>query len=68
MEGPMPAGPRTQPVTDLQTSNAIACDMLYSYSTHTHTHTNEIMPSAATWTDLECTMLSEGSLTGKNKY
>ena len=66
MAGPMLVRPRTQPVTDLQSSNAIACDILYSYSTHTHTH--EIMPSVATRMDLECTMLSEGSHTGKDKY
>ena len=29
---------------------------------------NEIMPSAATWMDLEITKLSEGSQTEKDKY
>ena len=47
--------------------------------THTHTHThkmeyysatkkNDIMPSAATWTDLEIIILSEVSQTDKHKY
>ena len=50
-------------------------------NTHTHTHThiytmeyysaikkNEIMPFAATWMDLENTILSEVSLKEKDKY
>ena len=48
--------------------------------THRHTHThkhngillshkkNEIMPSAATWMDLEIIILSEVSQTEKDKY
>ena len=50
--------------------------MVYIYL-HTHTHTleyysaikeNEILPSAATWMDLEGIMLSEISQTEKDKY
>ena len=45
--------------------------------THTHTHKmeyysaikkNEILPSAATWKDLEIIILSEVSRTEKDKY
>ena len=43
--------------------------------THTHTHThysatkkNEILPFAATWMDLEDTILSEISQSEKDKY
>ena len=53
--------------------------ILESASTHTHRHThtqeyysvvkkNEIIPSAATWIDLEIIILSEVSQTEKDKY
>ena len=53
-------------------------DVVYTHTdTHTHTHTleyysaikkNEVLPFAATWMDLENIMLSEISLTEKDKY
>ena len=57
--------------------------MRYIYILHTHTHTqtqahamehyssikkNEIIPFAATWTDLEIIILSEVSQTEKKRY
>ena len=56
----------------------MAKDVVYTHThTHTHTHTmeyysaikkNEVLPLAATWMDLEGTMLREISQTEKDKY
>ena len=54
----------------------IVCVCVYTH-THKYTHTmeyysaikkNEIMPLTATWMDLEIIILSEVSLTKKDKY
>ena len=43
-------------------------DVVHIYSGILLSHKNEIMPSAATWTDLETFLPSEGSQTEKDKY
>ena len=41
---------------------------IYTMEYYPATKKNEIMPFAATWMDLESTILSEVSQTGKEKY
>ena len=41
---------------------------IYTVECYSATKKNEIMPLAATWTDLEGIMLSEISQTDKDKY
>ena len=41
---------------------------IYTMDNYTAIKKNEIMPFAATWMDLEITILSEGSQKEKDKY